>query len=77
MPCPIMPKSEGRLLRSFRVERSQELELALHEAFLLDEPVFIDAVVESIADRLPPVLSWLKAMESTLPPWVRKPLLKR
>jgi acetolactate synthase I/II/III large subunit len=47
-------------IRSFRVETPQELELALHEAFLLDEPVFIDTVVESIADRLPPVFSWLK-----------------
>ena len=47
-------------IRSFRVETPQELELALREAFQLDEPVFIDAVVESIADRLPPVFSWLK-----------------
>ena len=47
-------------IRSFRVEKPEQLETALREAFSLDEPVFIDVAVESIADRLPPVFSWLK-----------------
>jgi acetolactate synthase-1/2/3 large subunit len=34
--------------------------MALHKAFTLSEPVFLDVAVESIADRLPPVFSWLK-----------------
>lgn len=48
-------------IHAFRVETPQELEFALHEAFRLDEPVFVDAVVESIADRLPPVFSLLES----------------
>jgi acetolactate synthase-1/2/3 large subunit len=47
-------------IRGFRVETPAQLETALSEAFALSEPVFIDVVVESIADRLPPVFSWLK-----------------
>ncbi|PZU83056.1 MAG: acetolactate synthase [Chelatococcus sp.] len=47
-------------IRGFRVETAGQLEEALATAFALDEPVFIDVVVESIADRLPPVFSWLK-----------------
>ncbi len=47
-------------IRGFRVETPAQLEVALHEAFDLNEPVFIDIAVESIADRLPPVFSWLK-----------------
>jgi acetolactate synthase-1/2/3 large subunit len=47
-------------IRSFRVETPAQLETAMREAFALSEPVFIDVAVESIADRLPPVFSWLK-----------------
>ena len=47
-------------IRSFRVETPAQLETALREAFALSEPVFVDVAVESIADRLPPVFSWLK-----------------
>jgi acetolactate synthase-1/2/3 large subunit len=47
-------------IRSFRVETPAKLETALREAFALSEPVFVDVAVESIADRLPPVFSWLK-----------------
>ncbi|WP_082407343.1 thiamine pyrophosphate-binding protein [Mesorhizobium sp. 1M-11] len=47
-------------IRSFRVQTSTELEQALAAAFASDEPVFVDIVVESIADRLPPVFSWLE-----------------
>ena len=47
-------------IRSFRVETPEQLEAALLEAFALSETVFVDVAVESIADRLPPVFSWLK-----------------
>lgn len=47
-------------IRSWRVETPEQLETAFAEAFALAEPVFIDIAVESIADRLPPVFSWLK-----------------
>jgi acetolactate synthase-1/2/3 large subunit len=47
-------------IRGFRVETPEQLENALGEAFSLHEPVFVDIAVESIADRLPPVFSWLK-----------------
>lgn len=47
-------------IRNYRVETAEELENAMREAFLLDEPVFLDIVVESIADRLPPVFGWLR-----------------
>jgi len=46
-------------IRSYRVETPEQLEAALQEAFSLDEPVFVDVAVESIADRLPPVFGWL------------------
>jgi acetolactate synthase I/II/III large subunit len=48
------------MARSFQVETPEQLETALREAFERDEPVFVDIAVESIADRLPPVFSWLK-----------------
>jgi len=47
-------------IRGYRVETPAQLETALAEAFALNEPVFLDIAVESIADRLPPVFSWLK-----------------
>lgn len=47
-------------IRGYRVETRAELDSALNEAFSLWEPCFLDVVVESIADRLPPVFSWLK-----------------
>ncbi len=47
-------------MRGIRVETAAQLDAALAEAFALSEPVFIDVVVESIADRLPPVHSWLR-----------------
>lgn len=47
-------------IRSFRVETPEELETAVREAFGHDGPCFIDVVVESIANRLPPVYSWLQ-----------------
>ncbi|MCP8895105.1 thiamine pyrophosphate-binding protein [Shinella daejeonensis] len=47
-------------IRSFRVETPEEFESALVAAFGHDGPCFIDVVVESIANRLPPVYSWLQ-----------------
>lgn len=47
-------------MKALRVDTSDQLDAALQEAFALDEPFFIDVAVESIADRLPPVFSWLK-----------------
>jgi acetolactate synthase-1/2/3 large subunit len=46
-------------IRSYRVETPAQLESALEEAFSLNTPCFLDIVVESIADRIPPVFSWL------------------
>ena len=37
-----------------------QLETALDEAFAMDGPCFIDIVVESLAERVPPVYSWLR-----------------
>jgi acetolactate synthase-1/2/3 large subunit len=48
-------------LFSLRVETSQELELALEEAFTATGPAFLDIVCESVASELPPVYSWLTA----------------
>ena len=47
-------------IRNWRIETGEQLETALTEALALKEPCFLDVVVESIADRLPPVFSWLK-----------------
>lgn len=47
-------------IRNFRVDTIEQLEDALQQSFSLQEPCFIDVAVESIADRLPPVHSWLR-----------------
>jgi acetolactate synthase-1/2/3 large subunit len=47
-------------IRGYRIETPAQLESSLEEAFSLNEPCFLDIAVESIADRLPPVFSWLK-----------------
>lgn len=47
-------------IRNYRVETPNELEDAFKDAFSANELVFVDVVIESIADRLPPVFSWLK-----------------
>ncbi len=47
-------------IRSWRAETPGELSLALEEAFAADGPTLIDVRVESIADRVPPVYSWLR-----------------
>lgn len=46
-------------IRAYRIETPEQLDDVFREAFRLKEPCFIDIVVESIADRLPPVFSWL------------------
>ena len=46
-------------LRSWRVTDPGELEAALRSALDHDGPCLIDVLVESIADRVPPVYSWL------------------
>jgi acetolactate synthase-1/2/3 large subunit len=47
-------------LRAWHVRTLAELEEALDAAFAHEGPAFIDVVVESIADRYPPVFSWLR-----------------
>ena len=47
-------------IKSYRAETPDSLDTALAEAFALNEPLFIEVAVTSIADRMPPVFSWLK-----------------
>ncbi|WP_248305153.1 thiamine pyrophosphate-binding protein [Devosia sp. 1566] len=47
-------------IKAFRVVSAEDLDAALAEAFAFDGLVFIDIVVESIADVAPPVYSWLR-----------------
>lgn len=47
-------------IRSFQVSNIAEFEEALDIAFAHDGPCFIDIIVESLADRVPPVYSWLR-----------------
>ncbi len=47
-------------LKAWHVTDMAELEEALDEAFSYDGPCLIDIVVESLAERVPPVFSWLR-----------------
>lgn len=47
-------------LRAWQVQTLQEFESAFAEALAHDGPCFIDVIVESLAERVPPVFSWLK-----------------
>ncbi|AXI46871.1 acetolactate synthase [Sulfitobacter sp. SK012] len=47
-------------LKSWRVQTLKEFERAFDAALLHDGPCFIDVIVESLAERIPPVFSWLK-----------------
>lgn len=47
-------------IRSFQVHNLEELEDAFDKAFDHDGPSFIDIIVESLAQRVPPVFSWLR-----------------
>ncbi len=47
-------------MKAFTAKSASELDVVLKEAFAYTKgPVFIDVHVESIADRVPPVYSWL------------------
>ena len=47
-------------IKSWRVETLEEFEASLDAALAHDGPTFIDVIVESLAERVPPVFSWLK-----------------
>lgn len=47
-------------LRAWQVRTVDELNEALDAAFAHDGPCMIDIIVESLADRVPPVFSWLR-----------------
>ncbi|WP_395646312.1 thiamine pyrophosphate-binding protein [Terricaulis sp.] len=47
-------------LMGIRVEAADQVEKAFDQAFAHDGPVFLDLVVESVADRLPPLFNWLR-----------------
>lgn len=55
--------AQGFGLRGLRVEEPQELSRAIHEALLSAEPVFIDVPTAPESDEVPPVDSWLRALE--------------
>jgi acetolactate synthase-1/2/3 large subunit len=46
-------------IKAWTVTTPQELSRALEEAFAYDGPCLLDIHVESLADRVPPVYSWL------------------
>jgi acetolactate synthase-1/2/3 large subunit len=47
-------------MHAMRVETASQLNAALDEVFAYDGPVFLDIVVESIGDNLPPVFNWMR-----------------
>ncbi len=50
-------------IRSWSVETPHDLAVALGEAFATNGPSLINVAVESIADRVPPVYSWLRKLD--------------
>jgi len=52
--------AEAYGIKAWHVTDMDELETALDKAFSMDAPCFIDIVVESLAERVPPVYSWLR-----------------
>jgi acetolactate synthase I/II/III large subunit len=52
--------ARGFGLDAIRIETASELEAGLQAAFSATHPVFLDVVVESIGDKLPPVFHWLR-----------------
>jgi len=52
--------AEGFGLRAMAVRTVAELEAALDTAFAHAGPVFLDLIVESVAEVVPPVYTWLK-----------------
>jgi acetolactate synthase-1/2/3 large subunit len=47
-------------IASWRVTDAAALEKALDEALAIRGPAFIDIVVESIADAIPPMMGWIR-----------------
>jgi acetolactate synthase-1/2/3 large subunit len=47
-------------LRALRIETAEQLEKGFEAAFAHDGPIFLDVVVESIGDKIPPVFNWLR-----------------
>ena len=47
-------------LHAIRIETASELEAGLQAAFSHEHPVFLDVVVESIGEKIPPVFDWLR-----------------
>jgi acetolactate synthase-1/2/3 large subunit len=47
-------------LKSWRVQTLEEFETAFDASLAHDGPTFIDVIVESLAERVPPVFSWLR-----------------
>lgn len=47
-------------MKGLRATNGDELAAALDAAFAHDGPVFVDIVVESLAEKLPPVFNWLR-----------------
>ena len=43
-----------------RVQRIEDLDAALDEAFAHEGPVFIDVHVQTVAEEIPPVYTWIK-----------------
>lgn len=48
-------------LSAFRVDKAEDLPAALDAAFACTGPAFVDVICESIADVMPPVVSWMRA----------------
>ena len=49
-------------LKAWRASDISSLEVALDEALAGTGPCFIDLIVESIADALPPIASWMRKL---------------
>lgn len=59
-PVDYVKIAEGFGLAAYRVEGPEELDRTLREAFKLDEPAFVEVLVEPEDRFVPPVPSWTK-----------------
>jgi len=59
-PIDYVKIAEGFGLTSFRVEGPENLDKVLYEAFKLEEPTFVEVVVEPEDRFVPPVPSWVR-----------------
>jgi acetolactate synthase-1/2/3 large subunit len=57
--------AEGFGLRGFRVERPERLGEVLRAALQDAQPAFIDVVTAPESAEVPPVRSWVRALEGT------------